>query len=781
MRRAIPLLLAALTSLATGDVRKDLEPFLETHCYDCHDDFDAEADLNLMDLKFDPTDKKNRAIWEKVFHRVEEGDMPPKKKKRPEKEALAGFLKTLGSPIHQADRQDLATNGRVHSRRLTTEEYEYSVHDLLSVDIPLQNLLTAESKGGFETTAESQQISHFHLDNYLRAADRALDEAFTRALKGESDYSKSYTPKDVTKRRGGNYRGPEFRNGKAIAWSLGVQFYGRIRQTVVPSNGWYRVTIKDVHAINPGDDNVLWGTLQTGSGDSNEPLLFTGGIIEATKQPRTLSFDTWMLDDHLILITVDDGKKHRGPASGGDIRFSPKVDLEKQGVPGIAFSGITIERIYPNGKRWAVRNKLFPGLDPKLIATGGPTPGAELKKLVSIFANKAFRRPVSNEEVAPYQELALQNLKAGKSFPLALRSAYHAILCSPNFLTFVEKPGPLDDHAIASRLSYLLWRTLPDSHLRKLADEGKLRDSKVFHNQIDRLLADPKSERFLKSFTDQWLDLALINFTQPDPRRFRNFDIPLEQSMLAETRTFINELITKNLPVSHLVRSDFTFLNARLQSHYWLKDLPVKPGGGLQKIAIDPNRRSGVLMQGAIHKVTADGSVTSPILRGIWVNERILGVEIPPPPPGISAIEPDIRGAVSIRDQLAKHSNSTSCASCHNKIDPSGFALESFDPIGQYRTKYGKQKNAAKVDPSGVTPDGVEFGGINQWRDIYAKRPKLLAKAFASQILKFGTGGEIHFSDKQYLQKIVERSTAKNYGVKTLIHAALASDIFLNK
>lgn len=781
MHRAIFLLAPALFSLAAGDIRKDLEPFLETHCYNCHDDFDAEAGLNLIDLKLNPSDKKNRAIWEKVFHRVQEDEMPPKKKTRPEQEDLEKFLTALGKPLFTADRKDLATNGRVHSRRLTTEEYEYSVHDLLGVDVPLKNLLTSEAKGEFETTAESQQISHFHLNNYLHTADHALGEAFQRVLKGESKFKKELTAKAIGTKKGGNYRGPEFRDGKAISWSLNVQFYGRITPTTVPDDGWYRITIKDVHAINPGPDNVLWGTLQNGAGFSNEPLLFTAGVIEATPEPRTLTFETWMLEDHLLLLTTDDGKKHRGPAVGGDVRFSPQVDLEKQGVQGIAFDSITIERIHPNGKRWEVRNKLFPGLDPKLIATGGPKPEAELKRLVSIFANKAFRRPLSEAETAPYLQLAIQNLKDGKPFPQALRSAYHAILCSPNFLTFVETPGPLNDHALASRLSYLLWRSLPDASLRQLADAGKLRDPGIFHAQIDRLLAHPKSKRFLHSFTNQWLDLNLINFTQPDPRRFRNFDIPLEQSMLAETRAFINELITENLSVTNLVQSDFTFLNTRLQSHYWLNDLKVTPGGGIQKIPIAPNRRSGVVMQGAIHKVTADGSVTSPVIRGIWINERILGVEIPPPPPGIPAIEPDIRGAISIRDQLAKHSKATSCASCHYKIDPSGFALESFDPIGQYRTKYGKQKNAAKVDPSGITPDGISFADLGGWRRIYAKRPKLLTKAFASQILKFGTGGEIHFSDEPYLNQMVEDTEAQNYGVKAIIHSALSSPIFLNK
>ena len=196
---------------------------------------------------------------------------------------------------------------------------------------------------------------------------------------------------------------------------------------------------------------------------------------------------------------------------------------------------------------------------------------------------------------------------------------------------------------------------------------------------------------------------------------------------------------------------------------------------------VDPFARSGLLTQGAILKITADGSVTSPIVRGIWVNERILGRHIPPPPPNVPAVEPDIRGAVSIRDQLAKHSKEASCIGCHAKIDPAGFALETFDPIGQFRTKYGTKKTSAKVDPSGVTPDGLPFLGFQAWRGIYLKKPKMLARSFASQFLQYATGGEIHFSDRGYFDEIVEKSGVKGYGMKTLIHASLNSPIFLKK
>lgn len=778
MRRASFLILPVLSiGLLPADLRDDLEPFLDTHCYACHDDIDNEGGLNLLDLKLDPENPKNRSIWEQVFRRVEDGEMPPKKKKRPAAEAISKFLKQLEAPLIKADRLSLAKAGRVNARRLTAQEYENSLHDLLGIDIPLADELTADTGEGFTTTAKTQQISHFHLNNYLRVGDLALKEAFDRALKGDAAFKKELSAKEVCSPGRGNNRGPQLWEGKAISWFSRLQFAGRITKTKVPANGWYRVTIHSVDAVNPGKDGYAWGTLQTGSGYSDEPILYHMGLVEATSKPTTVSFDGWMQKDHILILKPNEAGMKSAPSKGGSFNFG-KRDLGKSGFVGLRFDKITIQRIYPNAPGRLVHSLLFADIDPK---KPGENPAAQLSRLINRFASRAFRRPLPSSLTQPYRQLALSELKAGKAFPQALRSAYHAILCSPYFLTFVEKPGPLDDHAIATRLSFLLWKTLPDGPLRKLADEKKLRDPKILHQQIARLLAHPKSSRFIEDFTDQWLDLRDIDATQPDPRRFSNFDIPLLMSLREETQSFIAALITENRPVTELLKSDVGFLNTRLRDHYKLKEVKLTPGKGLQKVTLAPGQRSGLLTQASILKVSADGSVTSPVLRGIWVNERILGRHIPPPPENVPAIEPDIRGAVSIRDQLAKHTDSTSCASCHDKIDPSGFALESFDPIGQFRIAYGTKKSSAKVDPSGVTPDGLKFDSFFSWRKIYLKKPEMLARAFTSQILRYGAGGDLHFSDRPHLEQILKQAAGKNYGLRTLIHASLASQIFLSK
>jgi hypothetical protein len=774
------LLLITLTGFLPAEARKDLETFLEQHCYDCHDDLDNEGDLNLLDLKFLPENKANRELWEHVFERVESGEMPPKKKKRPSAEDLATFLKTLESPLIAADRAELMEVGRVHSRRLTAQEYQNSVHDLLGIDIPLAHELTADAEEGFATNADNQQISHFHLNNYLRVADSALEESFTRALEGDKVFKKDYSAREIGNHKRGNNRGPQFWKGKVISWFSRLQFTGRIVATSVPASGWYRVTIHNLDAVNPGPDGYLWGTLQTGSGYSNEPLLYNMGIVEATAKPSTQTFEGWMQADHMLVFKPNEANLKSLIGRGGSFTFG-KEDLEEAGHAGFRFEKITVERIYPNADRALVRALLFKDLNPKDYQTGGPKPRATTDGLIRRFASRAFRRPVTPIQLDPYQELAVAQLESGKTFPQSLRAAYHAILCSPHFLTFVEKPGPLDDHAIAARLSFLLWKTLPDWQLRKLAYDGQLRDPKILHHQIARLLGHPKSQRFIAAFTDQWLDLRNLDATQPDPRRFKQFDLPLSLSLKKETQTFVTALIADNRPVTQLLKSDIGFLNTRLRDHYKLKDLKITPGGGFQKVALEPSHRSGLLTQASILKITADGSVTSPILRGVWVNERILGRHIPPPPENIPAIEPDIRGAISIRDQLAKHTNSTSCASCHDKIDPSGFALESFDPIGQFRTAYGTKKSSAKVDPSGITPDGKTFKGFSGWRQIYLDKPDVLTRAFAIQVLSYGVGSEMRFSDRPHLERIVAQASKKGHGLGTIIHSALTSEIFLTK
>lgn len=764
---------------------KSIEAFLSDNCFECHDDSTTKGDLNLLDLNFKLGKNTNFKTWERIYDRVKDGEMPPKKKPRPDAEKQKVFLKSLKEPLLAADLKDKADKGRVQVRRLTRREYEHTVHDLLGVDLPLQEHLPEDPVShGFETVAAGQQLSHYNLAAYLEAADLALNDAFNRATKEEKKFSKKITPEMLAKQSRGNYRGPELRDQRSISWPIRQQFYGRTPATTVPHSGWYRITLKKVQAINPKNDAV-WGSLRSGACNSSAPILYSIGIVEATKEKRDISFDAWIRAGHMLELKPNDATLKRAPsgAKGGNVSYQGR-NLVKEGYEGIAIEGVVLERIYPNSARWEMRLNLFGGIKKEDVEKLKLPAEREaiMARVIRNFAQRAFRRPVSKEQAAPYVDLALSLLDEPDKKPVdGLRAAYRGILCSPRFLTFVEKPGTLDDHALASRLSYALWNSMPDKVLRSLADDGKLSDSKVFHDQVERLLKDPKSERFIESFTDQWLNLKEIDFTSPDQRLYRTFDTVVQDSMLNETRSFVREMIMGNYPVNHLIHSNFAMLNERLARFYGMKDLSLKPGAGLQKVSLGANPRGGLVTQGAVLKVSANGTTTSPVVRGVWVGERILGMEIPPPPANVPAVEPDIRGAVSIRDQLDKHRNSESCAACHVKIDPAGFALESFDPVGLWRKKYGTKKNAASVDPSGVTPEGDPFSDIREWKKIYMARKSMLAENFAKQLLTYATGAPPRFSDRGAVENIVKRSSEKEYRMRSIVHAVFGNQVFKSK
>lgn len=786
--------------------------FLDQHCAECHDADVKKGGLDLQSLSFDLASQANFARWQKVYERVRDGEMPPAKKTQPAKAETAPFLAALKAPLMKADAADIATGGRVRSRRLTRVEYEHTLHDLLGIDIPLKDLLPEDrASHGFETVAEGQQLSHHQLGRYLDVADRALDEAFHRALGKEKPYLKHHTPAELARFTRGNYRGPELRGEESLSWPMGLQFTGRMKATEVPDDGWYRVTLRGVRALNPGKDGAVWGTLRSGTCMSNAPMLYMVGVVEATPAPRDLVYEAWIQKDHMLELRPNDGTLKRAAtgAQGGNISYEGRT-LENEGFSGIAHRGIEVERIHMNGDRATVWRRLFGEASLKKPAEG------TLEKLVRRFAVRAFRRPVTDEQVAPYHEIGRKIVAEGGSLPDALRTTYRAILCSPRFLTFVEAPGKLDDHALAARLSYAFWVSMPDAQLTGLAGDGKLHEPAVLAQEVERMLADPKAKRFITSFTDQWLKLGQIDFTNPDTRQFATFDPVLQESMLQETRAYFTELLQQDLSVTHLVDSDFAFLNGRLLRHYegdsqmgrradkgmkqekrqkdgkdgsppatGSESLVVSAlvsGEGLQKVKLSPQApRGGLVTQGAVLKVTADGTSTSPVVRGVFINERILGEVIPPPPPGIPAIEPDIRGATSIRDQLAKHRSDESCASCHQTIDPPGFALESFDPVGGWRTRYGKGDKGVKIDPSGITPEGDAFADLAAWKKIYTGRASQLARGFASQFLTYATGAPPRFSNEAALEGIVSASAQNGHGLKAVIREAVMSEVFLVK
>ncbi|MFM9960955.1 MAG: DUF1592 domain-containing protein [Planctomycetaceae bacterium] len=448
---------------------------------------------------------------------------------------------------------------------------------------------------------------------------------------------------------------------------------------------------------------------------------------------------------------------------------------------------------------------------PGLWTVQSDQPLVDADRLLTIFLPRAFRGPVDAELRQAYVAKVEERLKAGDCFESAMRWAYRAALCSPDFLFHVEsgstlrvenhdaeRRSTLDDYALACRLSYFFWNSMPDKRLTELAAANKLHPPDVLQSEVDRLLKDPKSQRFIDDFLGQWLKLRQIAATDPDKKLYPEFNPYLQDSMVAETRAYFRELIDKNLSASHLIKSDFAMLNEKLAVHYGIPDVK---GSQIRRVPLPPDcPRGGFLTQASILKITANGTTTSPVPRGAFVMDRLLGQPPDPPPPNIAAVEPDVRGATTIREQLAKHRDNVACASCHAKLDPPGFALEAFDVIGGQRSRYrsigdGDPAPRGAIDPfigisfklglpvdsTGVLPDGRTFQEVREFQSLVAADSNRLLRNLAERLMIYSTGRDTSFSDRDQLAALVAKTQAQGGGIRTLILEVVQSSLFQNQ
>jgi len=435
-----------------------------------------------------------------------------------------------------------------------------------------------------------------------------------------------------------------------------------------------------------------------------------------------------------------------------------------------------------------------------MVEVVSPSPQRDAERLLRGFVQTAYRRPVAETEVQRFLGLFKREFDLGSGFARSMLTAYTGALVSPGFVFVEEKPGKLDDWALATRLSLFLWNSTPDATLRSLAARGQLHKPDVLRKQTARLLNDPKSRRFVDAFTDYWLDLRKIDDTSPSATIYNDYELdePLKLAALDETQLFFAELLRADLPARNVVASDFTYLNERLARHY---GIPGVAGAKMRRVSLPAgSERGGLMTMASVLKISANGTTTSPVLRGHWITERILGIETRPPPPSVKAVEPDIRGAVTIRQQLAKHRDSPTCASCHTKMDPPGFALESFDVMGAHRVRYRAVADNVKpepgyglngqafafhyglpVDSTGEMPDGRAFHDVKEFKRLVLSDEMVVARNLANQLVVFATGAPVRFTDRPELERILQRARARHYGVRTLVEEIVRSELFQNK
>ncbi|WP_197439748.1 DUF1592 domain-containing protein [Calycomorphotria hydatis] len=780
-------LLFASLAFANPDVE-----FLNANCLDCHSGPESEGALDLTSLmKHTPRATQETDRWIRIYDRVATGEMPPKDYTEVSEVDRTKFLTGLKQDIESVESRKFREVGRVQGRQLTMVQVERSLQDLLGIDIPLAKHFPADPRThGYTTVADGQPMSLHEMDQHLACVDIALEEAFRRAFNPNSDlFQKRLDYKTLSRtnpRR--RCREPEILYDLAVVWHTGMEFYGRLPSTTAKEDGWYRFKLR-AKALNQPEGTGVWCSVRSGRCVSSAPLLDWVSSFETQEQMQEWEFVAWLDEGDMIEVRPKDKKMKSGRFQGGQVGAG---EGEPQNIPGIAMEWLDVERFHNNGSDEELRQKLFDSLEivPHKDWRQGKLktdkPKREIIRLVKQFAESAFRRPVDDKTAQPYIDFAVENYSQTKSVKDALFAGYRAILCSPRFLYLQEQPGELDSYAIASRMSYMLWNSVPDQQLLDLAAAGQLQDREAVLAQVDRMLDDPKSARFREDFTNQWLDLSQIDFTEPDRRLYREYDGLVQQSMVDETRAFVNAMLDEDLSVTNLIDSDFSFMNTRLVRYYGIDG---SANDRIERVSLPADSmRGGLLGHGAIQKITANGTETSPVTRGVWVSERLLGKEIPPPPTSVPAIEPDIRGAKSIRDQLEKHKSVESCAACHRHIDPPGYALEHFDPAGQWRQRYrspgkknGKWIPGPEIDTSYQLSDGRGFNDLEEFRQRILANPEQLAKGAVGHFLTYGTGSPVQFADRDEVDRIVAHCANTDYGFRSLLKSAIASRVFLTK
>jgi hypothetical protein len=845
--RFLPLFLLVAASPAA-----EIAPFLDKHCLECHDSQTRKGNFDLEALKFAPTDPRNLAAWVKVYDQVSSGEMPPAKKERPPLATQSAYLNDLQRKLIGADDARIAADGRTVKRRLNRFEFENTLRDLLAAPwLDVRESLPEDTEAfRFNKSGQALDVSHVQLARYLATAEDALRQVLVASAEklpsaprrfyardqgsyvGSMKFSVFNTsPERATFPTMGFAAQPDVRAGKApttvgkadpakrdlegvgVVASAYEPIEPKFSAFKAPVSGRYRIKLCG-HTVwvGPGEPKrwFIPNLDNISPGRRPEPV-----TVYALTPPRVLrrvanidlNPEVTVAGIDVLLeagesIQVDAVRFFRSRPGAG--RFQNPL-ATAEGQPGMVMRWIEVEG--PIYDRWptAAYQALFDDLParktdatPLKVEVTPKDATKDAERLLRRFVQQAYRRPITPAEEVRFLPVIQNALKTGSSFAEAMVAGYTAVLSSPGFLYLQDKPGRLDDAALAERLSFFLWNSAPDAELRRLAAEGKLRQPAVLPAQVDRLLDDPRSRRFVDAFLDYWLELRKAGVTNPDENLYPDYylDDHLAESCVDESRAFFAELLRGDLPARHVIASDFVFVNERLATLY---GLPGVTGAAFRKVSLPKDSvRGGFLTQASVLKVTANGTTTSPVVRGAWIMERLLGRKPPAPPPSVPAVEPDIRGATTIRQQLDRHRTQESCSACHTKIDPPGFALENFDIFGGYRTNYraidGKTKDAGigkngqkfafhqalPIEPFGQL-DKQKFAEIREFKAVVLRNERQVARNLVGQFTAFATGAPVGFADRPKVEALLDAAAPRGFGVRTLVHGLVSSDLFLNK
>jgi mono/diheme cytochrome c family protein len=724
---------------------KDIKPILEEYCYDCHSDgtkkggiaLDEHTDLSEM--------LKDRKLWSTVTQNVEQRLMPPEKKAQPTHEQRDLIAEWVKQDVFKTDPNN-PDPGRVTIRRLNREEYNNTIRDLVGVNFdPAEGFPADDSGYGFDNIGDVLSLSPIMLEKYMNAAQKILDQAVVVGL-----------PKPPTMNYGASRiaGGTPLGNEARILVSNGEMFFNHNFQ----ADGEYAIIVKAFG--NQGGPQPVKMAIRLGGKDLKQV-----DVRESADNPGTFE----------VKFTAKAGEARVAVAFLNDFYQAEDKKRKKRKID----TNLIVKEVDVAGPIDAA-NPIYPETHTRIFTkkpTGEGDRQQVAREIIQKFADRAYRRPITEDELNRLMAIYALGEKNKEPFEMSVKLALQAVLVSPRFLFRGEiqaepdnpqKAQPINEYALASRLSYFLWSSMPDTELFDYARRGVLRQNLAF--QVQRMLRDNKAKALVENFAGQWLMLRNLDIVSPDPKTYPDWDESLKGLMRKETEMFFEYIMREDRSLFDFLTADYTFVNERLAQHY---NLGGVVGDKFQKVSLAGTQRSGVLTQGSILTITSNPTRTSPVKRGLWVLENLLATPPPPPPPDVPPLDDNKEAATgSLRERLEKHRNSPVCASCHARMDPLGFGLENFDGIGSWREK----DEGYKIDPTGKLVTGESFAGPNELNHILAKdKQEEFLHCMAEKMLIYALGRGLEWYDKPTLEQISTEVKAGNNKFSALVMAVVKS------
>jgi mono/diheme cytochrome c family protein len=749
---------AAEPAVPPNAFAKEGVAFLAKHCIACHGPEKKKADLVLHTFKDDASLLKDRKTWDKVLQMLESGEMPPQPRARPALAEVEAFTRTVAAVFDRADRSGKRDPGRVTIRRLNRTEYNNTIRDLVGVDFqPAEDFPSDDVGHGFDNIGDVLSLSPVLLERYLAAAESIMQRAITVEL-----------PKPTVRHQSGRYLEPA--TSEELHWRPLTKGF-----------------LHTPYRLNqPGQYTFRFRAHGRPDGGESPKVAVLSGSKEIKKLEIAAPEKTPEIYEAVLEMPAGDHRLFASLLNPSTIKpTDPKVKTDPPAQPRAVF----VEWFELHGPR-----DTRPETQKRLLAVKpGQTKTENTREVLTRFASKAYRRPATKDELDRLVKLVEKTEASGEKWEAGVQLAMQAVLVSPKFLFRVElddrptstEPHPIDEWQLANRLSYFLWSSMPDEELFELARKGEL--TRNLEAQTRRMLKDPKARALVDNFAMQWLQIRPLANFRPDPKRFPQFDESLRSAMFKETELFFEAVIREDRGILDLIDADFTFLNERLARHYGIVDTNgnragqkvQKPGNPIRgdefkRVSLQPGDRGGLLMHASVLTVTSNPTRTSPVKRGRWVLDQLLGTPPPPPPPNVPELNDKRMLTGTLRQQMEQHRANPSCAACHARMDPIGFAFENFDAIGAFRAQDGGQP----IDPSGVLPSGQSFKGPGELKQILKGKKDLFSRCLTEKLLTYALGRGVEYPDKPAVDTIVNALPRNDYKFSTLATEIVKSEPF---